>query len=207
MKLSCRVWVLCLAENKIVVMVGIPGVGKTTLLSKMVENIKQHHKSVSVTSFGTLMFEIAKKDGLKDRDDLRKLPLDQQQELQRITAEKIAEQTEQIVIIDTHAFINALEGYYPGLPEHVLRIIKPTNFVSISAKPEEIYSRRMKDSTRNRDKITLTVIKKELAIQSGMISACSVISGSPVKHILNAEGKMDKATDKIIEAIGLRDGY
>jgi len=203
LKSLCRVWVLCLAENKIVVMVGIPGVGKTTLLSKIVEVIKNHDKSVSVMSFGTIMFEVAQKNGLKDRDELRKLPVTEQQSLQKIVAEKIALQTEQIVIIDTHAFINSSEGYYPGLPEHVLKIIKPTNFVSISAKPEEIYNRRMKDDTRNRDKITLTIIKKELEIQSGMISACAVITGSPVKHILNGEGKIDEATNKIIKAIGL----
>ncbi len=184
-------------------MVGIPGVGKTTLLSKMVEVIKNHDKSVSVMSFGTLMFEVAKKNGLKDRDELRKLPVAEQQNLQKIAAEKIAEQTEQVVIVDTHAFINSSEGYYPGLPEHVLKIIKPTNFVSISAKPEEIYNRRMKDDTRNRDKVTLTIIKKELEIQSGMISACAVITGSPVKHVLNREGKIDEVTDKIIKAIGL----
>jgi len=203
LKSLCRVWVLCLAENKKVVMVGIPGVGKTTLLSKIVEIIKNHDKSVSVMSFGTIMFEVAQKNGLKDRDELRKLPVTEQQSLQKIAAEKIALQTEQIVIIDTHAFINSSEGYYPGLPEHVLKIIKPTNFVSISAKPEEIYNRRMKDDTRNRDKITLTIIKKELEIQSGMISACAVITGSPVKHILNGEGKIDEATNKIIKAIGL----
>ena len=184
-------------------MVGIPGVGKTTLLSKIVEIIKNHDKSVSVMSFGTIMFEVAQKNGLKDRDELRKLPVTEQQSLQKIAAEKIALQTEQIVIIDTHAFINSSEGYYPGLPENVLKIIKPTNFVSISAKPEEIYNRRMKDDTRNRDKITLTIIKKELEIQSGMISACAVITGSPVKHILNGEGKIDEATNKIIKAIGL----
>ncbi len=194
---------LCLVENKKVVLVGIPGVGKTTLLSKMVEVIKNHDKSVSVMSFGTLMFEVAKKNGLKDRDELRKLPVTEQQNLQKIAAEKIAEQTEQVVIIDTHAFINSSEGYYPGLPEHVLKIIKPTNFVSISAKPEEIYNRRMTDDSRNRDKITLTIIKKELEIQSGMISACAVISGSPVKHVLNREGKIDEVTNKIIKAIGL----
>jgi len=195
--------VLCLVENKKVVLVGIPGVGKTTLLSKMVEVIKNHDKSVSVMSFGTLMFEVAKKNGLKDRDELRKLPVTEQQSLQKIAAEKIALQTEQVVIIDTHAFINSSEGYYPGLPEHVLKIIKPTNFVSISAKPEEIYNRRMTDDSRNRDKITLTIIKKELEIQSGMISACAVISGSPVKHVLNREGKIDEVTNKIIKAIGL----
>ena len=184
-------------------MTGIPGVGKTTLLSKIVEIIKSQGKSVKVMSFGTLMFEIAKKNGLKDRDELRNLPLKEQQNLQKIVAEKIAAQNEQIIIIDTHAFINSSEGYYPGLPEHVLKIIKPTNFVSVSAKPEEIYNRRMKDDTRNRDKITLINIKKELEYQSGMISACAVITGSPVRHILNDEGKVDEAVDKVITSIGL----
>jgi len=203
LKSLCRVWVLCLAENKKVIMVGIPGVGKTSLLSKIVEIIKNNDKSVNVISFGTLMFEIAKKNGLTDRDELRKLPVTEQQSLQKIAAEQIAVLNEQVVIIDTHAFINSTEGYYPGLPEHVLKIIKPTNFVAVTAKPEEIYNRRMKDNTRNRDKITLTKIKTELEIQSGMISACAVITGSPVKLILNREGKIDEATDKIIKAIGL----
>jgi len=192
-----------LAENKKVIMVGIPGVGKTTLLSKMAEIIKDHKKSVSVLSFGTLMFDVAKENGLSDRDELRKLPVNEQQKLQKLAAEKIAQHNEDFVIIDTHVFISSPEGYYPGLPEHVLKIIKPTNFVSVSAKPEEIYNRRMSDDTRNRDKITLANIKKELDAQSGMISACVVISGSPVKHILNREGKVDEAADKIIKAIGM----
>lgn len=190
-------------DNKKIVMVGIPGVGKTTLLSKLVEMIKDHDKNVKVISFGTLMFEVAKENDLNDRDELRKLPVSEQQNLQKTAAEKIASQNEEIVIIDTHAFINSPEGYYPGLPEHVLKIIAPTNFVSVSAKPEEIYNRRMKDNTRNRDKITLDNIKKELDVQSGMISACSVITGSPVKHILNGEGKIDEAVEKIIKATGL----
>ncbi len=193
----------CLAENRKIIMTGIPGVGKSTLLSKIVETIKSHDKNVNVLSFGTLMFEIAKENGLKERDDLRKLPLNEQQNLQKVVAEKIAAITDEIVIIDTHAFINSPEGYYPGLPEHVLKIIKPTNFVSVSAKPEEIYNRRMKDNTRNRDKITLINIKKELEYQTGMISACAVITGSPVRHILNDEGKVDEAVDKIITSIGL----
>ena len=194
---------LYLEENKRIILVGIPGVGKTSLLSKIVETIKNHDKSVGVISFGTLMFEIAKKNGLKNRDELRKLPVSEQQSLQKIAAEKIAAHTEDVVIIDTHAFINSSEGYYPGLPEHVLKIIKPTNFVSVSAKPEEIYNRRMTDDTRNRDKITLANIKKELDAQSGIIASCMVISGSPVKYILNREGKIDEATDKIVRAIGL----
>ncbi|MDH5431599.1 MAG: adenylate kinase [Nitrosopumilus sp.] len=194
---------LYLAESKKIIMVGIPGVGKTTLLSKIVEYVKGHQKSISVISVGTLMFELAKENGLKDRDDLRKLPISKQQELQKIAAKKIASHTEDVVIIDTHAFISSPEGYYPGLPEYVLKIIKPSNFISVSAKPEEIYSRRMTDATRNRDKNTLANVKKELDIQSGMISACAVLTGSPLKMVLNREGKVDEAAEKIIQSLGL----
>jgi len=195
--------VLYLAESRKIVLVGIPGVGKTSLLKKIVEILKSHDKTVSVMSFGTLMFDVAKQNGMKDRDELRKLPLSEQQSLQKIAAEKIAAQNEEIVIVDTHTFINSLEGYYPGLPEYVLKIIKPSNFISVSAKPEEIYSRRMKDQTRDRDKITLINIRKELEYQTGMISACAVITGLPVRHIHNNEGKIDEAEDKIIKSIGL----
>ncbi len=96
---------LYLAENKRIILVGIPGVGKTSLLSKRVEIIKNHDKSVGVISFGTLMFEIAKKNGLKDRDELRKLPVTEQHNLQKIVAEKIAEQTEQVHSISYHTWL------------------------------------------------------------------------------------------------------
>lgn len=194
---------LYLVENKKIILVGIPGVGKTTLLTTMVEILKDHKKNVVVINYGSLMFDVAKENGLTDRDQLRKLSVSEQQRLQKLAAEQISSHEEEVVIIDTHAFINSPEGYYPGLPEHVLKIIKPTNFVSVSAKPEEIYNRRMKDDTRNRDKITLANIKKELDVQSGMMSACAVITGSPVRLVLNGEGKIDEAADKIIKAIGL----
>ena len=194
---------LYLVENKKIILVGIPGVGKTTLLTTMVEILKNNKKNVVVINYGSLMFDVAKENGLTDRDQLRKLSVFEQQRLQKLAAEQISGHEEEVVIIDTHAFINSPEGYYPGLPEHVLKIIKPTNFVSVSAKPEEIYNRRMKDDTRNRDKITLANIKKELDVQSGMISACAVITGSPVRLVLNGEGKIDEAADKIIKAIGL----
>ena len=194
---------LYLVENKKIILVGIPGVGKTTLLTTMVEILKNNKKNVSVINYGSLMFDVAKENGLTDRDQLRKLSVSEQQRIQKIAAEQISNREEEVVIIDTHAFISSPEGYYPGLPEHVLKIIKPTNFVSVSAKPEEIYNRRMKDDTRNRDKITLANIKKELDVQSGMISACAVITGSPVRLVLNGEGKIDETADKIIRALGL----
>ena len=194
---------LCLAESKKIVIVGIPGVGKTTVLSKLAEILKSRNKTVTVVSFGTVMFEEAKKKGIKDRDELRKLPMAEQQELQKIAGEVISKLNENVVIIDTHAFISTPSGFYPGLPEYVLRIIKPANFISLSAKPEEIYNRRMGDETRKRDPVTIDSIKKELAVQDAMLSACSVLSGSPMKPILNREGKVDEAAESVIKAIGL----
>ena len=81
--MSCQNWVLCLAENKIIVVVGIPGVGKTTLVKKLAEIIEAHNKSVNVTNFGTIMFEVAKENGLQNRDELRKLPISDQKKLQK----------------------------------------------------------------------------------------------------------------------------
>ncbi len=52
---------LYLAENKRVIIVGIPGVGKTTLVSKVVDILKEKNISVSVSIFGTVMFDEAKR--------------------------------------------------------------------------------------------------------------------------------------------------
>jgi len=195
--------VLYLVESKKVVVVGIPGVGKTTLINKIVELIKNNDKSVKVTNYGTIMFEVAKEHGINDRDELRKLPISEQKKLQKIAAEKLSQTEGDIVIIDTHAFIRTPEGFNPGLPYHVLQIIQPSHFILVTAKTEEIYNRRMKDETRNRDKVSIETIKKELDIQSAMMSACSVLSGSPLKPVLNSEGKLEEAANQIIRAIGL----
>lgn len=194
---------LCLEENKLVVLVGIPGVGKSTLLAKVVEILRGRQIKASVNSFGTMMLETARENGIQDRDEMRKLAVSKQQNLQKTAAKKISQLDDDVVIVDTHAFISSPEGYYPGLPEHVLEIIKPTNFISVSAKPEEIYSRRINDTSRNRDMITLPDIKAELDVQAGMISACAVITGSPVKFVQNDEGKVDEAASIIIKALGL----
>ena len=190
-----------LAESKKVIIVGIPGVGKTTLVSKIVEILRAKQKSISVHSFGTVMLEEAKKNGIKDRDELRKLPMEKQTNLQKMAAQKIASLQDDLVIIDTHAFISTNAGFYPGLPNSVLQIIKPDNFISVSARPEDIYNRRMKDSTRNRDLVSIESIKKELSVQDAMLSSCSVLSGSPMKTVLNSQGKVDEAAQSVIDAI------
>ena len=195
-----------MAESKRVIIVGIPGVGKTSLVSKVAELLRLKKVSVNVSIFGTVMFEEAKKNGIKDRDDLRKLSVPEQKKLQSMAAKKIASMTDDIVIVDTHAFIATKEGYYPGLPHNVLEILMPDSFIMISARPEEIYNRRMKDTTRNRDIVSIEAIKKELDVTSAMLSTCSILCGSPIKMILNAEGKIDEVAKGIVSAMGFNNG-
>jgi len=195
-----------LAESRRVIIVGIPGVGKTSLVSKVVELLRLKKVSVNVSIFGTVMFEEAKKNGIKDRDDLRKLSVPEQKKLQSMAAKKIASMTDDIVIVDTHAFIATKEGYYPGLPHNVLEILMPDSFIMISARPEEIYNRRMKDTTRNRDIVSIEAIKKELDVTSAMLSTCSILCGSPIKMILNSEGKIDEVAKGIVSAMGFNNG-
>jgi len=194
--------VLYLDESKKIVIVGIPGVGKTTVVTKVFEILNSKNKSVSVVSFGNFMFEEALHYGIKDRDDLRKLSISQQQDLQKKAAERIAKLNDNVTIIDTHAFITTPAGFYPGLPDYVIKIIKPSNFISISARPEVIFNRRKQDETRQRELVSIDLIKKELAVQDAMLSSCSVLSGSPLKTILNDEGKVEEAAMNVIKAIG-----
>lgn len=198
----CRGLVHYLAGvSKKIIIVGIPGVGKSTLVTKIVEILNSRQKSVSVNSFGTIMFEEAQKNGIKNRDDLRKLSMEEQQNLQKKAAQNIAKLEDDLVIIDTHTFINTNAGFYPGLPNSVLEIIKPSNFISVYARPEEIYNRRMKDTTRQRDVVSIDNIKKEMAISDAMLSSCAVFSGSPMKPVFNAEGKVEEAANTVISAI------
>ena len=194
---------LYLVESKKVVVVGIPGVGKTTLINKIVELLEDNNKSVQVKNFGTVMFEVAKEQGIVNRDELRKLSISDQKNLQKTAAEKLSKIDDDVLIIDTHAFIRTPEGLNPGLPYYILKIIEPTHFIIVTAQTEEIYNRRMKDETRNRDKASIATIKKELDIQSAMMSACAVLSGSPLRTIQNNEGKLEEAANQIIESIGL----
>lgn len=196
----------CLAESKRIIIVGIPGVGKTTVVSRVVELLKEKTIKVSVSIFGTIMFDEAKRKGVQNRDDLRKLSVKEQKELQSLAARAIASIADDVVIVDTHAFISTKEGFYPGLPHNVLEILNPDSFIMITARPEEIYNRRMTDTTRSRDIVSIDAIKKELDVTSAMLSTCSILCGSPIKMVLNTEGKVDEAARGIISAMGYNHG-
>lgn len=194
-----------MAENKRAIIVGIPGVGKTTLITRAAEILNQKRKT-TVVIFGTVMFEEAKKKmGLKNRDELRRMAVEDQRRLQDLAAQRITEMNDDIVIIDTHLFINTGEGYYPGLPMRLLSIMKPTNMVMVAADPSEIAARRKSDQTRQRDIASAENIQKELDISRVMVASCSILTGAPFAIIMNNDGQMGEAAANIAKIL-LGDG-
>ena len=188
-------------NNKRAIIVGIPGVGKTTVISRAAELLNQKTKA-TVVVFGTLMLEEAKtKMGVKHRDEMRRMPVEEQRRLQEMAAQRIAEMKDDIVMVDTHLFINTSEGYYPGLPMRLLSIMKPTNLVMVAADPQEIADRRKADETRQRDIITAENVQKELDISRVMVASCSILTGAPFAIIMNNDGKVDEAAANIAKVL------
>jgi len=90
-------------KNKVVVIVGVPGVGSTTVTNKAIEELKKEGIEYKIVNFGTVMFEIAKEEGLVEhRDQLRKLPPEEQKRIQKLAGKKIAEMAkESNIVVDT----------------------------------------------------------------------------------------------------------
>jgi adenylate kinase len=184
------------------VVVGIPGIGKTTVISRAAELLRQANKNTEIVVFGTLMFEESKKLGVRNRDELRNLSITQQRTLQEMAAQKIHGMQAEVLLIDTHLFIKTAEGFYPGVPMHLINALRPTHFVMIAADAQEILNRRNSDKTRQRDLATVKEIETELEISKIVVSCCSVISGSPFMIVINKENDMDTAATAIASVIG-----
>jgi adenylate kinase len=171
----------------IIVVTGIPGVGKTTVMKKAA-----HGMNINFVTFGTVMIEIAQEMKLvKDRDEMRKLTLEQQKNLQIKTAERIAKMKN--VILDTHCTVKTPKGYMPGLPEWVIKKINPTTIVLVEANPEEIYNRRANDKTRIRDPDSKEQINEHQMMNRAVAMAYAALTGSTVKIVFNHDNAINEA--------------
>lgn len=190
-----------LHSNARVIVVGLPGVGKTSVVTKAANRLNESQSTIQVMVFGSIMFGEARKLGINDRDEMRKLPIDTQRQLQEMAAKTISGERSVNVMIDTHLFINTIEGRYPGIPRNLLDILSPTHLIMISAAPEEIFARRMQDSTRNRDLVSMDSIKNDIELATSMMATSSVLTGAPFKIIFNHNDKLDDAVEELVEVM------
>ncbi len=192
-----------MVERKRVVIVGIPGVGKTTVVDKVQETLRRKGVDVNYVVFGSVMMKEAEKIGVKHRDDMRKLPVAEQRKLQVSASSAIAKMDSAVLLVDTHLFIKTKEGYWPGLPNDVATALAPTHLILVMATPSEILARRRADTTRNRDEASEDEITEELEIAKNMLNSLALITGATMIYVRNAEGKADEAAAKIVSAIGV----
>ncbi|MDY7081278.1 MAG: AAA family ATPase, partial [Halobacteria archaeon] len=87
----------------VAVLTGVPGVGATTVADKSLEVLEERDVEYEIVSFGTVMLETAQDEGLVEtRDELRKLPSEEQREIQELAGERIAEMAEDSnIMVDT----------------------------------------------------------------------------------------------------------
>jgi adenylate kinase len=191
-----------IAKQRRVIVVGIPGVGKSTVVNELLELGKKGGLQITVANYGTVMMEEASRIyQVTSRDKMRKLPVEIQKKLQIHAAQKIKQMPEDFVIVDTHLFISTREGYWPGMPVDVLQELKPTNLVLVSAEPEIILRRREKDTARSRDPSTEESIERDLSVATSLLYTSSLICGCPALIVENPEGKAAETAEKIVKAV------
>ena len=192
-----------MSNTERVVIVGVAGLGKSTVVNEVLSILETKDVKVDNLTFGTIMFEEAQKLGISDRDEIRTLSTDKQQELQINAAKSIANIESDIVIIDTHLFIKTTSGYMPGLPISILKSLLPTNLILVEALPQDVLDRRSNDPTRNRDATTIESIELDNQIARSMLSSAGVLSGASLLVVLNSDGKSKEAAESIVNSLDL----
>lgn len=177
-----------------IIVTGIPGSGKSTVI----EGALKACQNLVAVNHGNMMLSQASLQNI-DRDQLRKLPLDQQQKFGLEAAKKIA-LMQGVVLIDTHAFVKTPLGFCPGIPEGILKIFNPKAIVLIECSPSIIYERRQSDSNRKRDTETIEQIDYHQQISRSLLVASSATSGALFSVIRN-QNSPEESSKQLIELI------
>ena len=184
----------------IVIVVGVPGVGKTSVINEAKKYLKYEFKVVNT---GDIMFELAKeKYNINNRDEIRKkLTFEQQKEIQREAIKRIKKmEKESDIILDTHLVIESYEGYIPAMLRDYAEILRPDGIAVIISDPDKIFVRRLKDiQIRGRDVENL----KRIEIQQNLTIYFTTIFmfeySTIVEVINNEEGLLEESAKKFAE--------
>ena len=188
--------------KKRIIITGVPGVGKTTVIDGALKILSSEGVRYQSINFGSFMYEVASNERIvESRDNIRKLDRDLQKKLQRMAAQAIAT-IEGNVIIDTHCSINTPQGFLPGLPEWVLTELKPDILILVETDDDQVHLRRLRDPTRSRDMEGSKAIGEHQQFNRSIASAIATMTGCTVKFIKNQDFLLENAIQEM--AISLR---
>jgi adenylate kinase len=187
----------------LVLVTGMPGVGKTVVLNEFEKIAKKKKVSTSIINYGSIMNSILKNKGKElTRDEIRKQKMNSQKEIQLKAADIIVKKSEKsITIVDTHMAINTKAGFLPGLPYDILKKLDPCLLVLIETAPKDILKRRGLDNSRDRDSQSIQEIELGLEWSRYLASACSTLIGIPVKILKNEHGKQKEVANDLFNSI------
>ncbi len=190
--------------NKVIVVTGVPGSGKSTVVGGALKELQKQGTVYKLMNYGDVMLELMKvREGIMHRDDMRKVPAERYRGIQKEAGKKIADTSKNTpVLVDTHCLVKKPEGYYPGLPIWVLEELKPEVIILVEAGEDEIVKRRAKDATeRKRDADLLEEIKEHQQLNRAVAMAYSAISGAAVRVIQNRDQGLNRAVSEMVSAM------
>jgi len=188
--------------GKFAIIVGIPGVGKTTVLDVLLNLAKDAGIRASVENMGSLMLEAAKEAGTSiGRDKMRTLSLQEQAKLRMKAIKKLVERksANDLTILDTHFLIRSKGGYLVGLPKDLLDAVGPEYFGIIEASVQDILSRRAVDATRSRDEVNEEEVKLEQDLTRTSVFLLAALYNANVIRVTNEQGKASESGRKFYD--------
>lgn len=175
-------------------MVGVPGVGKTSLCRE-VSQLKGYH----YINYGELMLEFAEKgEHASTQEEMFKLPLETQYDIWLEAAHYIKYLTDyfkdsvgdskkeyedlagnksdsKCVLVDLHGLDRSKKGYLISLP---LEIIKPQIIIVLESSYDQIIQHRTNDPKRIRPIEGLKSLNQEMEFLRNSMAVCSAMLGS-----------------------------
>lgn len=188
--------------GKIIIVAGVPGAGKSTVLLEAWKRVEKE-LNYSIVSFGTEMLSQCKEAGLVgNRDEMRNLIPDIQEEMQWRTTKRIADRPEN-VLLDTHCTIKTGSGsYLPGFTARMLERLSPSAIVLVDAHEVEIRGRRKLDKSRPLRTIeSYEDILEHKVINRAYAAAFSARSGCLLRIIQNNTGEFEGAIDQFVATL------
>jgi adenylate kinase len=169
-----------MVDWNIAALVGVPGVGKTSLSRSAARALGYNY-----VNYGELMLEVAMSlDLASNQDEMFKLESDVQQSIWKDAAIKVEKMKEfsTKILIDLHGVDQSDKGYIISLP---IETISPELIVVVESSYENIIMRRYSDKSRIRSIENMKRVMEHMEILRVTMLAYSVIYGSYITFLDN----------------------